>query len=137
MVLDIPLMAINPMIDRILGGVRKPAHCRQPLTNTELCHAQRIIDDVLEELKYTWQNNGQIVIELELTIVQIVSNPNYILFANPNDEVIVLCFEVSLSDVPSNRSYHIPEMSLCIPMGELIDHLTNVTIKNMSDEDKT
>jgi len=106
MVLDINPILVYPMIDRMLGGGRVPiSTCRRPLTRIELRLVQRIIDEFLKELRVTWQK----MVEMELTIAQTDSNPLCIQVCEPQESVIVLCFEVWLSEVSGS-------ITLCIPV---------------------
>jgi len=118
MFLDITTSALFIMIEHMLGGSEvhtMPA--RRLLTNIEVRLAQRIIDDILIELKKTWQK----IAELDFTVAQTESNPQMIQVVEPNDVVIVLCFEVVMVEVRSS-------MTLCIP----VDVFEQLTVRPLS-----
>jgi len=107
-ILYFDLSVLSVLIDRMCGGGCEPTcRIRRPLTNIESRLAQRIIDVILNELKVIWQK------EYELTITQTESNPQLIEPFDPNDTVIVLCFEFSLIEVSGH-------MALCIPVQSCI-----------------
>ena len=109
MILDINPSIIYPMIERMLGGGREPSMtARRPLTNIEWKLIQRIIDAFLEELKKTWSD----IIDLEYSITQQESNPQFICAIKNNEPVVVLCFEVALIELRGS-------VSLCIPVDVL------------------
>ena len=97
------------MIERMPGGGREPAMpIRRSLTNIELRLVQRVIDVFLKELKDTWKK----VVELDFTVEQTESDPQFIQSIEPNEEVIVLCIEVSVAEIRGC-------MTLCIPVNVL------------------
>jgi len=105
LILDISPSILYPMIDRLLGGGREPAMTtRRPLTEIEQRLVLRVAKMFLQELKRAWEN----VIELEFEVIQTESNPQLIQVVPPNEVVIVLCFEVILTDVRGS-------ITLCIP----------------------
>jgi flagellar motor switch protein FliM len=105
LILDVNPSILYPMIDRLLGGGREPAMTtRRPLTEIELRLVLRITKMFLQELKHAWEN----VIELEFEVIQTESNPQLIQVVPPNEVVIVLCFEVALTDMRGT-------ITLCIP----------------------
>ena len=105
LILDINPGILYPMIDRLLGGGKEPlAATRRPLTEIEQRLALRIARMFLQELKRAWDN----VIDLEFDVIQTESNPQLIQVIPQNELVIVLCFEIALTDVRGG-------MTLCIP----------------------
>jgi flagellar motor switch protein FliM len=105
LILDINQSILYPMIDRMLGGGREPSSItRRPLTEIELRLVSRITNLFLDELKHAWEN----VLELELRVVQVESNPQLIQIVPPNEVVVVVCFEVALIEVRGI-------VNLCIP----------------------
>ena len=105
LILDINPSILHPMIDRLLGGGREPSMTtRRPLTEIEQRLALRVAKMFLQELKRVWEN----VVDLEFEIVQTESNPQLIQVVPPSEVVIVLCFEVALTDVRGT-------ITLCIP----------------------
>jgi flagellar motor switch protein FliM len=109
MFLDVNTSICCPMIERMLGGGREPAMPRRrPLTNIELRLIQQIIDVFLNELKDTWKK----IVELEFTIEQTESNPMFVQVVAPNEEMVIMCFEVSVAEIRGT-------MTLCIPVDVL------------------
>ena len=105
LILDVSPSILYPMIDRLLGGGREPAMTtRRPLTEIEQRLVLRVAKMFLQELKRAWEN----VIELDFEVIQTESNPQLIQVVPPNEVVIVLCFEVILTDVRGS-------ITLCIP----------------------
>jgi flagellar motor switch protein FliM len=93
------------MIDRLLGGGKEAAMTtRRPLTEIELRIVLRVTKMFLQELKHAWEN----VMDLEFEVLQTESNPQLIQVVPPNEAVIVLCFEVVLTEVRG-------AITLCIP----------------------
>jgi len=118
MVLDISPSILFIMIERMLGGGREPhSMLRRPLSNIEVRLAQRIIGMVLEELKTTWQK----IAELDFTVTQTESNPQMIQVVEPNEAVVVLCFEVVLIGISGC-------MTFCIP----VDVFEQLTVRPLS-----
>ena len=105
LILDLNPCILYPMIDRLLGGGREPAlSARRPLTEIEQRLVLRITKMFLNELKTAWEN----VADLEFEVIQTESNPQLIQVVPPNEVVIVLCFEVALTEVRGG-------ITLCIP----------------------
>ena len=105
MILDINPSILYPMIDRLLGGGREGTMmARRPLTDIELRLVSRITNRFLVELKHAWEN----VTELDFSVVQVESNPQLIQIVPPNEVVVLLCFEVALTEVRGI-------VNLCIP----------------------
>jgi flagellar motor switch protein FliM len=105
LILDINPSILYPMIDRMLGGGREGTLlARRPLTEIELRLVSRITDLFLNEMKHAWEN----VLELDLEVVQVESNPQLIQIVPPNEVVVLVCFEVALVEVRGI-------INLCIP----------------------
>jgi len=105
LILDINPSILYPMIDRMLGGGREPTlTSRRPLTEIELRLVSRITNLFLREMKHAWEN----MLELELKVVQVESNPQLIQIVPPNEVVVLVCFEVTLIEVRGI-------INLCIP----------------------
>ena len=105
LILDISPSMLYPMIDRLLGGGKEPTMTvRRPLTEIEQRLVLRITKMFLGELKHAWEN----VIDLDFEVMQTESNPQLIQVVPPNEVVIVLCFEVVLTEVRG-------AITLCIP----------------------
>ncbi len=105
LILDINPSILYPIIDRLLGGGREGTLlARRPLTEIELRIVARITNLFLEELRRAWQN----VLELNLGVVRVESNPQLAQIVPPNEVVVVVSFEVALGEVRGM-------VNLCIP----------------------
>lgn len=104
-VLDIAPALSYAIIDRMLGGDPNPDDAiRRPLTEIENRLIGRVVSLFLNQLKVTWEN----VINLELDVEKVESNPQLVQIVPPNEVVILIGFEVL---VGKNRGM----FNLCIP----------------------
>lgn len=109
LILDINPSILYPIIDRLLGGGREPAMpARRPLTEIELRLVSRITGLFLEELRRAWEN----VVELDVSVVRVESNPQLVQIVPPNEVVVLISFEIALGD---SRGM----MNLCIPFNTI------------------
>jgi flagellar motor switch protein FliM len=109
LILDINPSILYPIIDRLLGGGRESGPlARRPLTEIELRLVSRISDLFLAELRHAWEN----VIELDLEVVRVESNPQLVQVVPPNEVVVLISFEITLGDVRGM-------MNLCIPFNSI------------------
>jgi flagellar motor switch protein FliM len=109
LILDINLSLLFPIIDRLLGGgsdSTPPA--RRPLTEIELRLVARITDLFCKEMKQAWEN----VMELDLTIDHVESNPQLVQIVPPNEVVVLISFELTIGDARGM-------MNLCIPFNSI------------------
>jgi flagellar motor switch protein FliM len=109
LILDINLSLLFPIIDRLLGGgsdSTPPA--RRPLTEIELRLVSRITDLFCKEMKHAWEN----VLELDLSIDRVESNPQLVQIVPPNEVVVLISFELTLGE---SRGM----MNLCIPFNSI------------------
>jgi len=141
LILDINPGILYPMIDRLLGGGKEPAiSTRRSLTEIEQRLALRVARMFLQELKRAWEN----VIELEFEVIQTESNPQLIQVVPQNELVIVLCFEIVLTDVRGGITLCIPYQSFERIAGKLASNVwqgytskkqaTPQTIKRLSKD---
>jgi flagellar motor switch protein FliM len=109
LILDINLSLLFPIIDRLLGGGNdtSPPN-RRPLTEIELRLVSRITDLFCTELKHAWEN----VVELDLSIDRVESNPQLVQIVPPNEVVVLSSFEISLGEARGM-------MNLCIPFNAI------------------
>ena len=105
MILDISPSIIHPMIDRMLGGGEVewvPTLYRQrpktPLNEGELWLVKRVTDEFLKELKHAWHAWDN-MLRLNFSVVQVESSPQIIQVVAPNEAVVVLGFEVTMTGV--------------------------------------
>ena len=109
LILDINLSLLFPIIDRLLGGGSDPAPpVRRPLTEIELRLVSRITDLFCKEMKHAWEN----VLELDLSIDRVESNPQLVQIVPPNEVVVLISFELTLGDARGM-------MNLCIPFNSI------------------
>ena len=108
-ILDIAPSLSYAIIDRMLGGDPKPTDTlRRPLTEIENRLIGRIVDIFLKQLKESWEN----IMELDLEVESVESNPQLVQIVPPNEVVILVGFEVMLSQ---NRGM----LNLCIPFNTI------------------
>lgn len=104
-ILDIAPSLSYSVIDRMLGGDPAPGESiRRPLTEIETRLIGRIVNAFLVQLRAAWEN----IVELDLKIDSVESNPQLVQIVPPNEVVILVGFEVLLG---KNRGM----MNLCIP----------------------
>ena len=109
LILDINPSILYPIIDRLLGGGRETGPlARRPLTEIELRLVSRITGLFLGELHHAWEN----VLDLQLEVVQVESNPQLVQIVPPNEVVVLISFELTLGDIRGM-------MNLCIPYNSI------------------
>lgn len=109
LILDINPSLLFPIIDRLLGGGSTPTPpARRPLTEIELRLVGRITNLFLAEMKKAWEN----VLELELSVDRVESNPQLVQIVPPNEVVVLISFELTLGSVRGM-------MNLCIPFNSI------------------
>jgi flagellar motor switch protein FliM len=109
LILDINPSILYPVIDRLLGGgAENSAIARRPLTEIELGLVSYITDLFLKELKHAWEN----VLDLDLAVVRVESNPQLVQIVPPNEVVVLISFEVTLGELRGM-------MNLCIPYNSI------------------
>lgn len=109
LILDINPSVLYPIIDRLLGGGKQAgAPARRPLTEIELRLVARITALVMIELRRAWEN----VLDLELSVERVESNPQLVQVVPPNEVVILISFELTIGDVRGM-------MNLCIPFNAI------------------
>jgi flagellar motor switch protein FliM len=117
LILDINLSLLFPIIDRLLGGGSDhtpPA--RRPLTEIELRLVSRITDLFCKEMKQAWEN----VLDLNLSIDRVESNPQLAQIVPPNEVVVLISFELTIGDARGM-------MNLCIPFNSIERISTRLT----------
>jgi flagellar motor switch protein FliM len=109
LILDINLCLLFPIIDRLLGGGSDPGlPTRRPLTEIELRLVSRITDLFCKEMKHAWAN----VLEIDLSIDHVESNPQLVQIVPPNEVVVLISFELTIGDARGM-------MNLCIPFNSI------------------
>ena len=105
MCLEISPLIIYPIIDRLLGGSRSELFIPQrPLTMIEERLVARITDRALSTLKEAWSD----LLEVDFKITEVESNPKLVQIVAPNEVVVVLGFEITISG-------RVGTLSLCYP----------------------
>lgn len=108
-ILDLNPSILYPIIDRLLGGGKNTGPpARRPLTEIELLLVSRITTIFTQELKKAWAN----VLELELAVERVESNPQLVQVVPPNEVVVLISFELTLGEVRGM-------MNLCIPFNSI------------------
>ncbi|MGV3486494.1 MAG: flagellar motor switch protein FliM [Planctomycetaceae bacterium] len=108
-ILDISPALSYAVIDRMLGGDPEPGNTiRRPLTEIETRLIGRVVKAFLLQLHDAWEN----IVALDLSINSVESNPQLVQIVPPNEVVILICFEVTLS---RNRGM----INLCIPFNTI------------------
>ena len=109
LILDINPSILYPIIDRMLGGGREiGALARRPLTEIELRLVSRITGLFLQEMRHAWEN----VFDLNLSVVQVESNPQLVQIVPPNEVVVLISFEITIGELRGM-------MNLCIPYNSI------------------
>ncbi|HEX5471032.1 MAG TPA: flagellar motor switch protein FliM [Lacipirellulaceae bacterium] len=105
LILDVNLSLLFPIIDRLLGGGSDPGTVvRRPLTEIELRLVARITDLFCKEMKQAWEN----VLDLNLSIDRVESNPQLVQIVPPNEVVVLISFELSIGDARGMMNFCIP-----------------------------
>jgi flagellar motor switch protein FliM len=119
LILDINPSVLYPIIDRLLGGGKQAGPLsRRPLTEIELRLVSRITALFMIELRRAWEN----VLELDLSVERVESNPQLVQIVPPNEVVVLVSFELTLGDVRGM-------MNLCIPFNA-IERFSNKLTSN-------
>lgn len=109
LILDINPSILFPIIDRLLGGSTSgEAPARRPLTEIELRLVSRITGLFLEEMGRSWEN----VLELELAVDRVESNPQLVQIIPANEVVILVSFELTVGETRGM-------VNLCIPFNSI------------------
>lgn len=109
LILDINPSLLFPMIDRLLGGGSdSTTTVRRPLTEIELRLVGRLTSLFLDEMRHAWEN----VLELNLSVDRVESNPQLVQIVPPNEVVVLISFELTIGEVRGM-------MNLCIPFNTI------------------
>ena len=103
--LEVSPLVLYPIIDRLLGGSNKELFVPQrPMTLIETKLIQKILQRGMAALSEAWAG----IRKIEFSLGEMESNPQLVQIVPPNEVVVVIGFEVRLT----NRA---GPMSLCIP----------------------
>jgi flagellar motor switch protein FliM len=115
--LEVSPLIIYPIIDRLLGGSNQDLFIPQrAMTTIETRLIQRILNRGMTALSEAWES----VKKVEFSLGEMESNPQIIQIVPPNEVVVVIGFEIKMT----NRA---GTMSLCIPFNviePLVDDLS-------------
>lgn len=108
-VLDINQAILYPIIDRMLGGGKENGQvARRPLTEIERRLVSRVTRLFVEQLKSAWSN----VVELELAVERLETNPKLVQIVPPNEVIVLVGFELTLGDARGM-------LNLCMPFNSI------------------
>jgi flagellar motor switch protein FliM len=106
---EVSPLIIYPIIDRLLGGSNQDLFIPQrPMTLIETRLMQTILERALTALSEAWES----IKEIEFTLSEMESNPQIMQIVPPNEVVVVIGFEIKMT----NRA---GTMSLCIPFNAI------------------
>jgi len=116
-ILDIAPSLSYAIIDRMLGGEPNPGDAiRRPLTEIENRLIGRVVQQFLKHLTSAWEN----IVDMDLTVDSIESNPQLVQIVPPNEVVILVGFEVLLG---KNRGM----LNLCIPFNTIENYSSKLS----------
>ena len=120
MCMELSPLIIYPIIDRLLGGTSQDLFIPQrPVTQIESRLISNVTNRGLEALSEAWAG----VKEMAFSIGSTESNPQLVQIVPPNEVVVVIGFEVKMS----NRA---GTMSLCIPYNVIEPVMEAVSAQN-------
>jgi flagellar motor switch protein FliM len=109
LILDINPSILYPIIDRLLGGGRETGPlARRPLTEIELRLVSKVTGLFLDEMHRAWEN----VLDLEISVERVESNPQLVQIVPPNEVVVLISFELTIGELRGM-------MNLCIPFNSI------------------
>jgi flagellar motor switch protein FliM len=93
-IMEFPLHLAMTIVDRMLGGTGVPTGTwpNRPLSEIEAILIRSVIDRGLAELTYAFES----LVDLEPSIIQLESNPQFAQVAAPSDMMVLLAFEVKI-----------------------------------------
>jgi flagellar motor switch protein FliM len=108
-VLDIAMPVAFAFVDRIFGGKgsSQGVEARQ-VTPIEMRVINRIVKRVIEDLEATWEP----ILRVEITDIELETNPEFIRITAPNEIVILLAFEVNSTNASGLVSVCYPFFTL-------------------------
>src|SRR5690606_38836203 len=109
-ILDLNPSIIFPIVDRLLGGGKENrlSFPSRALTEIELRLVSRITGLATRGLENAWKN----LCDLELSILQVESNPQLVQIVPPNEVIVLISFEITMGDMRGI-------MNLCIPFNTI------------------
>lgn len=118
--LELSPLIVYPIIDRLLGGSNADLFIPQrPLTAIEQRLVQKVTDKAMRALEEAWES----IANLNVSHVDIESNPQLVQIVPPNEVVVVVGFEIKMGGRAGTAS-------LCIPYNVIepvMEKLSNQT----------
>ncbi|MEH7336037.1 flagellar motor switch protein FliM [Neobacillus drentensis] len=106
MIMELKPQMAFAIIDRLLGGRDLPALANEKTTVTQI--EKKILHNLFEgfvdNLKKSWKD----LMNVQLNVVEIETNPQFLQVAIPNETVIVIAFNIKIGDIEEL-------MHICIP----------------------
>lgn len=120
MCLELSPLIIYPIIDRLLGGSNQDLFIPQrAMTLIETRLIQRILERGMSALSEAWES----VRTMEFRLGDMESNPQIVQMVPPNEVVVVIGFEIKMT----NRA---GTMSLCIPFNVIEPLMDDLSAQN-------
>ncbi len=117
---EISPLIIYPIIDRLLGGANHDLFIPQrPMTLIETRLIQTILERALTALGEAWEG----IRKIDFKLGEMESNPQIMQIVPPNEVVVVIGFEIKMT----NRA---GTMSLCIPFNALEPVIDDLSTQN-------
>jgi flagellar motor switch protein FliM len=109
-VLDLSPSIVFPVLDRLLGGGKEQRRTlpNRALTEIEKRLCARVVGLAIDGLEHAWSK----LCALGLTVTHVESNPQLVQIVPPNEVVVLISFELSVTD---SRGI----LNLCIPFNTI------------------
>lgn len=106
MIMELKPQMAFAIIDRLLGGRDLSANSAEKTTLTQIENKilHNLFEGVVENLQKSWKD----LMNVNLNVVEIETNPQFLQVAIPNETVIVIAFHIKIGDI-------MELMHICIP----------------------
>ncbi|WP_066067188.1 flagellar motor switch protein FliM [Neobacillus soli] len=106
MIMELKSQMAFAIIDRLLGGRDEPIFDKEKTTLTQIENKilHNLFEGFVENLKRSWKD----LMNVNLTVVEIETNPQFLQVAIPNETVIVIAFTIKIGEITEL-------MHICIP----------------------
>lgn len=106
MIMELKSQMAFAIIDRLLGGRDLPAFSEEKTTLTQIENKilQKLFEGFVENLQKSWKD----LMNVNLKVVEIETNPQFLQVAIPNETVIVIAFNIKIGEISEL-------MHICIP----------------------
>lgn len=120
-ILEINPSIIFPIVDRLLGGGRgATAIPDRPLTDIEQKIVGKITQLMLSQLKNIWSR----IKEIDFSLQEMESNPQYRQIVPPNEVVVLISFEIAMGEARGM-------MNICIPFTTIEPIMPSFALENI------